>query len=284
MNWYNLKRVGGVVSILLIQLKPKVIASCDKLIFYSPLLCRQYQSTPSLQTLNMSLVPTSIQGVIDTANSHRELKVVTTSHENNDFLENRFVVTGFSGAFKITFAYKVGGKLVTNMNTAVSKATCEMNVKLECEIDQEMIGAILTSAANDEEHRIKQVTRFMDTLGAFMLHISKRNVSPEDHSVRMALLALVNAAGHIADAIADGSRHLLPMEVSSAAYKAITHKKFQASGVARTDNIVDVEVKAPAAAPKVQAKNPFDCEEDLIDFGRPQLARNTLPVIFNPFE
>lgn len=232
----------------------------------------------------LTLVPSSIQGVIDTANSHRELKVVTTSNEINDFLENRFVVTGFSGAFKITFAYKVGGKLVTNMNTAVSKATCEMNVKLECEIDQEIIGAILTSAANDEEHRIKQVTRFMDTLGAFMLHISKRNVSPEDHSVRMALSALVNAAGHIADAIADGSHHLLPMEVSSAAYKAITHKKFQASGVSRADNIVDYV--APAAAPRVQAKNPFDVDgDDLIDFGaKPRPARNTLPVIFNPYD
>ena len=236
--------------------------------------------------MSLSLVPSSIQGVIETANSHRELKVITTRNETDNFIENRVVVTGFSGAFKITFAYKVGGKLVTNMNTAVSKATCEMNVKLECEIDQDMIGAILTSAANDEEHRIKQVTRFMDTLGAFMLHISKRNVSPEDHSVRMALSALVNAAGHIADAIADGSRHLLPMEVSSAAHKAITHKKFQTSGVPRVDNIVDLEVKTQAATPtqaKTQAKNPFD-GDDLIDFGRPQITRNTLPVIFNPFE
>lgn len=236
--------------------------------------------------MSLQTTPKSIQSIVETANNHRALKVAVTSYENLDSLENRFVITGFNDAFKIIFSYKVGGKLVTNMNTATSKASCELNVKLECEIDQEMIGATLASVAGDDEHRIKQATRFMDTLGAFMLHISHHNISPEDQSVRTALASLIDATGHVCDAIETGARHLLPMNVSSAAHKAITHKKFQTSGVARSDNIVDYVTPAAALKPQPapQARNPFD---DLIDFGAkpaPKPFANTLPVIFNPYD
>lgn len=222
----------------------------------------------------MSVVPVhgNISAIAQIAKKHNALKVVLNRNDRLDGVENYAVISGFDGAFKLEFVYTRTNTVETNLHTAVTKATCATQSKLVCTIDEDLIGAILTSAAGDDNKRQNEAARFMETLGEFVKHIGARDVSPDDESVFVALKSLINAAGCVCDALEQINRGnlvpLLPMKVSSKAHQAITNERFRNSGVPRV-KIVDVMV--PAAA-----KNPFDD-----DTPRTQLP--VYPVAFNPF-